>query len=47
MTRSQWEVAHLAFDAAWIATAMTGGYALLQNLVQDAVMKLFAQPRGE
>lgn len=47
MTRSQWEVAHLAFDAARIATAMTRGYALLQKLIQHAVMKLFAQLRGE
>ena len=47
MARSQREVAHLAFDAARIAPATTGGYTLLQNLVQHAVMKLFAQSRGE
>ena len=47
MARSQREVAHLALDAARIATATAGGYALLQNLVQHALMKLFAQLRGE
>jgi hypothetical protein len=47
MPRTQWEVAHLAFDAAWIAAPVAGDHTFLQNLVKDAVMKLFPEPRGE
>jgi len=47
VTRSQRELAHLALDAARIAPTVAGDDALLQNLLQHAVMKLFSQPRGE
>jgi hypothetical protein len=47
MTRSQREAAHLALDATRIAAAATGDDALLQNLLQHAVMKLFPALRGE
>jgi hypothetical protein len=47
MTRSQWEVAHLALDPARIAPAAAGGDPVLEKLVQHAVMKGFPQLRGE
>jgi hypothetical protein len=47
MPRAQRKVAHLAFDAAWIAAPVAGDHTFLQNLVKDAVMKLFPEPRGE
>jgi len=47
MTRSQREIAHLALDAARIAAAATGGDAVLEDLVEHALMKGFPQLRGE
>lgn len=47
MTRAQWEVAHLAFDATRIAAAAAGGDPVLEKLVEHTVMKGFPQPRGE
>ena len=47
MTRSQREVAHLAFDPAWIAAAAAGDDAVLEKLIEHLVMKGFAQLRGE
>jgi len=47
MTRSQREVAHLALDAARVAPAAAGANAFLQNLLENTIMKLFPQPRGE
>jgi hypothetical protein len=47
MPRSQREVAHLALDAARITAAIAGDHTFLQNLVKDAIMKPFPEPRGE
>jgi hypothetical protein len=47
MTRSQREVAHLALDPARITAAAAGDDAILEKLVEHAVMKCFAQLRGE
>ncbi len=47
MTRSQRELAHLALDPAGIAAAVTEDHAVLENFVEDAVMKGFPQLRGE
>jgi hypothetical protein len=47
MTRSQREAAHLTLDPTWIAAATAWDDPLLQDFVQYAVMKAFAQPRGE
>jgi len=47
VTRSQREVAHLALDAARIAAAAAAGDSILKKFVEHAVMKHFAQPRGE
>ena len=47
MTRSQREVAHLALDPAGIAAAAAGDDAVLEDFVEDALMKGSTQPRGE
>ena len=47
MTRTQREVAHLALDSARIAAAIAGDHTFLQNLLKDALMKAFPEPRGE
>jgi GntR family transcriptional regulator/MocR family aminotransferase len=46
-TRAKRKVAHLSFDASWIAPTASAGYALLQDLLQDALMKGFPLHRGE
>lgn len=45
--RAQREVAHLAFHAARVAAAPAGDDALLQDLLQHALMKRHPLPRGE
>jgi len=47
VTRPQVEVAHLTLDPTGIAAAALGNHAFLQNFLQHALMKAFAQPRGE
>jgi len=47
MTRTQREVAHLALDAARIAAPSAGDHPFLQDLLKDALMKAFPEPRGE
>jgi hypothetical protein len=40
-------VAHFSFDTAWIDPIPTGMDALLENLVEDALMQRFLLLRGE
>ena len=47
MTGPQVEVAHLTLDPARVPPTTLGCDALLQNLLQHALMEAFAQPRGE
>jgi hypothetical protein len=47
MTRAKRIVTHLAFESARIAPAAARDNALLQNLVQYALMKRGALLRGE
>lgn len=41
------ELAHLTLHPARIAPATTGDHALLQNLLEHALMKAFSLLRGE
>ena len=43
----QWEVAHLAFDAAEVSAVAAGGEAFLKNFVEDSLMEPGPVPRGE
>ena len=47
VTSSQWPVAHLSFDAARIAPAAAPGDALLQDLLEHALMERLPLHRGE
>jgi hypothetical protein len=45
--RAQGEVAHLAFHTAKVTSVAAGHDALLQDFIQDVVMKGFPVLRGE
>jgi hypothetical protein len=47
MARAQWEVAHLALHAAEVAPVAAGHDALLEDFIQNCVMKGFPAQRGE
>ena len=44
---SQRVVAHLPFDAAWVDAIPAGHHSLLENLVEERLMKCFLLARGE
>lgn len=47
MTRTQRELAHFTLDAARVAAAAAGGDTLLEDFVENLLMKLFPILRGE
>jgi hypothetical protein len=47
LSRAEWEIAHLAFDAAEIAAVAAGDDAFLKDLVEDRFMKGPLLRRGE
>ena len=47
MSRPQWEAAHFALDPARLALAAAGHHALLQDLLEHALVKQVALHRGE
>ncbi|HEX3141876.1 MAG TPA: hypothetical protein VHQ87_17605, partial [Rhizobacter sp.] len=47
MTSAKRPVAHLSFDAARIAPPAAAGDALLQDLIEHALMERFLLLRGE
>jgi len=47
LSRSEWEIAHFAFDAAEIASVAAADEAFLEYLVEHLVMKGSPVRRGE
>jgi len=47
VTRTEREVAHLALYASGIAPITAGHYAILEDFVENRVMKCPLLPRGE
>jgi hypothetical protein len=47
VTRAEREVAHLALDASEIGPIAAGHYAILEDFVENGVMKCPLLPRGE
>ena len=47
MSRTEWKIAHLAFDAAKVAAVATGDNAFLEYLAKHRFMKGSPLRRGE
>ncbi len=47
MSGAEGEVAHLALDASGIAPISAGHNAILEDFIENCVMKFLLLPRGE
>src|SRR3954470_7069943 len=47
LARAKRVIAHFALHTARVETAATGTDTLLENLLEDGLMKMFSMPRGE
>jgi hypothetical protein len=47
MSRAEWEVTHLTLDTSGIAAISAGNNAILEDFVENRVMKFLHLLRGE